>query len=118
MTDPNSPDDTLPPEYQDTAPPAAPVVDVNDVAYQAEQALAPGGIADQTKAAVEKLAADEKAIDDDPKVKVALVIDRVRALLDEIEPVLGLVPIEIGMPIRTVIITVDGIDDLLAKVGL
>lgn len=116
MTDPNappSPDDTLPPEYQET-----PAPDPNDIVEQAREALAPGGAVDQEKAAVAKLAADEAAVEADPKVKIALAIDKVRALIDEVAPAFSIVPNPIGAVLSAVKSDVDLADDLLAKVGL
>ena len=127
MTDPNSPDDTLPPEYQDTeAPPStqpaavspSPAHASTDVIAQAKEALKPGGIVDQEKAAVAKLASDEKALEADPKVRVALVIDAVRAKLDEIAPLLAPIPGPLGDVLRVVKSSVDEADDLLANIGL
>lgn len=122
MADPNappSPDDTLPPEYQpDPFPAATPAIDPNDVAYQAEQALAPGGAVEQAKAAQAKLAAAEAALEADPKVRIALAIDKVRAVLDEVAPLLEAVPGPIGDAVRVVKADADLADDLLAKIGL
>lgn len=129
MSDPNSPDDTLPPEYQDSAseaPPStqpaaqfpSPAHASTDVIAQAKEALKPGGIADQEKAAVAKLGADLAAVESDPKVKVALAIDRVRALLDEIAPLIPLLPTPLDEVVRVAKASVDEADDLLANIGL
>lgn len=122
MTDPNSPDDTLPPEYQDTQPatePApSPASDPNDVIAQAKEALKPGGAVDQEKAAVAKLASDERALEANPKVKVALAIDEVRAKMDEIAPLLDAIPGPLGDVLRVAKASVDEADDLLANIGL
>ena len=72
-----------------------------------------------TRAKQDKLAADEAAVEADPKVKVALAIDKIRALLDEAQSYFEFIP---DPTLRTVLVDVtsgvNAADDLLAKLGL